>query len=204
MASFQLSRRQLLRGAVGGAIGGLALPTLEAMLNRHGDAYAATNQPLPKRLGVFFFGNGVRLDRWVPAQAGANWRLSAELAPLENVKSYVNVVSGYRAKAGYGRRGHHDGMAALMSGIPSSSCPIPTPTTRPSSAAPRSTRSPPTASGPAPPSPRCSWRSPSASSPAKAPRSNTSATAAPISRSTRSSAPGPFIAGSSAGSRRRT
>ena len=82
MASFQLSRRQLLRGAVGGAIGGLALPTLEAMLNRHGDAYAATNQPLPKRLGVFFFGNGVRLDRWVPAQAGANWRLSAELAPL--------------------------------------------------------------------------------------------------------------------------
>ncbi len=118
MASFQLSRRQLLRGAIGGTAAALALPTLEAMLNRNGDAYAATNQPLPKRLGVFFFGNGVRLDRWVPTATGANWRLSAELAPLENVKSYVNVVSGYRAKAGYGRRGHHDGMAALMSGIP--------------------------------------------------------------------------------------
>lgn len=114
---FALHRRHFLRGAVGGVAAGLALPALEIMLGPHGDAYA-DGRPIPKRLGVWFFGNGVRLDRWTPTSTGANWQLSSELAPLEDFKPYLNVVSGYRAQAGYGRRGHHDGVAAILSGIP--------------------------------------------------------------------------------------
>lgn len=117
MSRFTLNRRQLLRGIAGGIGAAVALPTLEAMLNNHGTAYA-NGTPLPTRFGVFFFGNGVRLDRFVPAQTGADWQLSEELSGFANVKDYVNVVTGYRAKAGYGRRGHHDGAAALLSGIP--------------------------------------------------------------------------------------
>jgi hypothetical protein len=111
-----LSRRTLLRGS--GAA--LALPVLEAMLNSHGTALAQ-GMPLPKRFGVWFFGNGVRLDRWVPKQTGANWQLSEELAPLVDaarkidVKRYVNVISGYNIKIEQ-QRGHHDGVVAMMSG----------------------------------------------------------------------------------------
>lgn len=117
MSGLKLDRRQLLRGMVGGLSAAVALPTLEAMLNGNGTALAAGG-PLPTRMGVFFFGNGVRLDRFVPSATGADWQLSEQLAPLANVKDYVNVVSGYRAQAGYGRRGHHDGAAAVLSGIP--------------------------------------------------------------------------------------
>ena len=68
---------------------------------------------------------GVRLDRWVPTGQGAEWTLSEEMAPLADVKDYLNVVSGYRAKAGYGRRGHHDGCAAMLSATPFIALPHP-------------------------------------------------------------------------------
>lgn len=114
-----LSRRRFLRGVAASGVGAaVGLPLLEAMLNEHGTAYADTGAPIPRRLGVWFWGNGARLDSWVPAGTGASWQLSTELAPLQRVKPYLNVVSGYRAKAGYGRRGHHDGCAAILSGIP--------------------------------------------------------------------------------------
>lgn len=117
MGRFTLNRRTFLRGIAGGIGAAVALPTLDIMLNDHGTAYAAGGD-LPTRMGIFFFGNGVRLNRYLPQQTGADWQLSEQLASLSNVKDYVNVVSGYRAKAGYGRRGHHDGAAAVLSGIP--------------------------------------------------------------------------------------
>jgi hypothetical protein len=112
----KLSRRKMLRGA--GAT--VFLPLLEAMLNTHGTALA-DGSPLPKRFAVWFFGNGVRLDRWIPTVTGTGWQLSPALAPLVdtsrgiNVKPYVSVVSGYNIKTNR-KRGHHDGVAALMSG----------------------------------------------------------------------------------------
>ena len=112
MKPFLLSRRRLLQG-VGAAV---ALPTLEAMLNSHGTAYAG-GAPLPKRFATFFFGNGVILNRWRPPTVGANWELTPELAPLAEVKSYVNVVSGYRVKIP-NLRGHHTGAAGILSGHP--------------------------------------------------------------------------------------
>lgn len=92
----------------------LALPVLEGMLNNSGTAFAQ-GAPLPKRFGVFFWGNGVRLDRWVPSSTGQNYALSAELAPLAPVRDYINVVSNFKVRAA-GPRGHHDGVSGMLSG----------------------------------------------------------------------------------------
>ena len=124
MRRWNLNRRTFLRGVAGGAAATLALPTFEAMLNNHGDAYA-DGTAIPVRMGIFFWGMGVRLDRWVPSATGEQWALSEEMAPLADVKPYLNVVSGYRAMAGYGRRGHHDGCAAMLSATPFIALPHP-------------------------------------------------------------------------------
>jgi len=137
MSKFTLSRRTMLRGAVGTSLAALGLPLLEAMMNSHGTALAG-GQPLPVRFLSWFFGNGVRLDQWVPSAAlagnnpdgdqpkfetglfqGDAWQLSEELAPLAEVKEYLSVLSGFYNKAGQqNRRGHHDGAAGCLSGIP--------------------------------------------------------------------------------------
>ena len=89
-----MSRRTALRGLLGGAAAVVALPTLEAMLNSSGTALA-DGGAIPRRLVTWFFGNGVRLNRWVPQGYGANYPLSDELLPLANVKEYVSVLSGF-------------------------------------------------------------------------------------------------------------
>jgi hypothetical protein len=117
MKRFRLSRRTVLRGMAGGALTSLALPTLNAMLNDHGTAFAQDNSALPKRFGVFFWGNGVRLARWRPAATGANWELSEELAPLAGVKEYVSICTGMNIKSG-NERGHHAGAVGILSASP--------------------------------------------------------------------------------------
>src|SRR5258708_2000855 len=56
-----ISRRSLLRGAIGGSVLSLGLPLLEPMLNSHGTALAA-GTGLPKRYGFFFWGHGLPLN----------------------------------------------------------------------------------------------------------------------------------------------
>ncbi len=111
-----LNRRQILRGIFGGAAVAVAMPTFDAMLNTNGTAYA-DGHPLPKRFGVFFFGNGVRLAKWNPTATGANFPLSPALEPLANVKDYVSVVSGCQIKIP-NDRGHHAGCVGMLSGAP--------------------------------------------------------------------------------------
>jgi hypothetical protein len=120
-----IGRRTVLRGLVGGVAVGVGLPPLEAMFNNNGTAYAQ-GTPIPKRLGVFFWGNGVKLDRWTPANTGTGWTPSLELAPLgtAGVKDYVNVVSGTALKTG-NERGHHAGCVGILSGAPMVSEPHP-------------------------------------------------------------------------------
>ncbi len=108
-SGFSLPRRTFLRGA--GAT--LALPLLEAMLNSHGTALAA-GEELPRRMVVWFFGNGVRLNRFVPATTGT-LALSEQLQPLADVKDYTNVVTGHSVKINRGQ-GHHTGTVAVLSG----------------------------------------------------------------------------------------
>jgi hypothetical protein len=112
ISRFALPRRTFLRGLAGIT---LALPALEQMLNGNGDALAQ-GQPLPKRFGVFFWGNGVRLDRWNPAATGAGWQLSPALEPLADVKDYLNVLSNFEVHCA-GPRGHHGGEAGMLSGL---------------------------------------------------------------------------------------
>lgn len=111
-ARHTLSRRTFLKGLAGVTV---ALPALDIMLNAHGEALA-NGIELPKRFGVWFWGNGVRLDRWNPASTGTNWELSPALAPLAPVKAYLNVVSNYEVKAA-GPRGHHGGESGILSGV---------------------------------------------------------------------------------------
>lgn len=116
--SFVLDRRTLLRGAAAA----VALPTMEAMLDVNGLAYAQ-GDPLPRRFVTWFFGNGVLIPRWVPTGTGTAWSLTPQLAPLTDatrgfdLKKYVSVVSGFDVKTP-NLRGHHNGAAALLSGAP--------------------------------------------------------------------------------------
>jgi len=116
MAKWQLNRRKMLRGALGGEAVAVCIPPLEAMFNSHGTAHA-DGTPIPKRLGVFFWGNGVKLDRWTPVNTGAGWTPSLELEPLTAIKDYVSVVSGMQIKSG-NERGHHSGCVGILSGAP--------------------------------------------------------------------------------------
>ena len=110
---FTLSRRTLLRGAFGGGVlACVGLPVLDAMLDSHGEVFADGAQ-FPKRLMTWFFGNGVRLDRFVPVDEGPGYTLSPELAPLATVKDYCAILSGRENKAGYPKITHHEGMACF-------------------------------------------------------------------------------------------
>jgi hypothetical protein len=95
-----LPRRTFLRGVLaGGVTVAVPLPRLAGMLNDSGTAYA-DGQALPVRFGTWFFGNGIIPDRWVPTATGqgTSWALSEQLAPLLEVKPWLNVLTGFSIK----------------------------------------------------------------------------------------------------------
>ena len=115
--SAPLSRRLVLRGLMGTSAICVGLPLLEAMLNDHGDAYAQ-GMPIPTRFGLWFWGNGVRPELWVPQGVGQGnaWQLSEEMAPLQAHKSKLSALSGYTIRTG--THAHHAGMTGVMTGKP--------------------------------------------------------------------------------------
>jgi len=111
-----INRRTMLRGLVGGAIASVGLPTLDAMLNGNGTAFA-DGPPIPVRFITWFFGNGVVLNRWVPGGirnpiTGADYPLSPALAPFANVRDYLSVASGFHNKCAQ-QITHHEGMTVF-------------------------------------------------------------------------------------------
>lgn len=108
MGTKYLNRRTMLRGMLAGVGVAVALPTLEAMLNTNGDAFA-NGSGIPQRFMTWFFGNGVILPKFVPAAEGANYPLSEQLMPLANVKDYVSVLTGFDNKCEK-LITHHEGM----------------------------------------------------------------------------------------------
>jgi hypothetical protein len=97
---FVIPRRTMLRGLLAGGVSvAVPLPRLGGMLNESGTAYA-DGAAMPLRFGVWFFGNGIIPDRWVPRQVGSGdeWQLSEQLAPLTAVKSHLSVLSGFSIK----------------------------------------------------------------------------------------------------------
>jgi hypothetical protein len=117
MAKFELNRRNFLRGAAYGSAIAVGVPILDALLNVNGTAFAQ-GAPLPRRLGVFFWGNGrgVLPEKWTPGLTGPDYALSELLTPLAAHKDYINVVSGMDVKLENSPRGHHRGCVGILSG----------------------------------------------------------------------------------------
>jgi hypothetical protein len=108
-----MKRRTFLRGAlIGGASCTISLPILDVMLDDGGTALAGGTS-LPNRFGVWFWGNGMRPERWTPGGT-VDWTPSEELAPLAGVKPWVSVVTGCEIKTG--THAHHSGMTGIMTG----------------------------------------------------------------------------------------
>ncbi|MEM1031405.1 MAG: DUF1552 domain-containing protein [Myxococcota bacterium] len=109
-----LARRALLRGSAAGLSCAIGLPLLEAMLDRHGEALA-DGSALPQRWITWFFGNGVILNRFVPAAQFPNpWAPSEELMPFQTagVKDYVSVLTGFNNASAHFIT-HHEGMTVF-------------------------------------------------------------------------------------------
>ena len=105
-----LSRRTILRAFAGGAAVHVALPWLEAMTPA-----ARAAPPPPRRFGVWFFGNGVRREHWIPQGTGTSWQPGEELAPLMPHRSALTVLTGLEMKV-QPFHPHHAGMAGIMTG----------------------------------------------------------------------------------------
>ncbi len=89
-----LSRRSVLRGFLAGGVVTIGLPYLEVFggLKR---AHASPDG-LPKRFGMFFWGNGVLPDRWVPAATGTAYALSPTLSVLAPSQPKISIVTGMK------------------------------------------------------------------------------------------------------------
>src|SRR5262245_30230797 len=104
-----ISRRAVLRG-VGVA---MALPWLESL-----PVLAGTSTAFPKRFAVLFMGNGISGNHWWATGAGAEMTLGRSLAPLEPLKSKINVINGLFNKPSHGNGIHPAQTGNLLSGVP--------------------------------------------------------------------------------------
>ena len=106
-----ISRRTMLRGAGGVALG---LPLLEIM-----DAKAGGGGD-PTRLVIFFTNNGTYHPNWTPTGNETNFTLGPILQPLAPFQDRLNILSGIDQESSYHGPGsgdpHMPGMAHLLSG----------------------------------------------------------------------------------------
>jgi hypothetical protein len=89
-------------------------------MNSHGTAYADQGpggEGFPRRFGIFFWGNGMLPDRWIPTGEGEDWSLSDQLAPLAGVKDDITVVTGMRLGVP-NTSPHYAGAAGFLTGAP--------------------------------------------------------------------------------------
>lgn len=111
--SWRMNRRTVLRGA--GA--SLLLPLLDAMeptcaLAAPGDV-AGTH---PIRFAALYMPNGVNPHAWQPEGFGSDWRLSATLSPLANVKEDLLVFTELMNKESIEGDGHYVKVAPFLTG----------------------------------------------------------------------------------------
>ena len=118
---FRISRRRLLKGA--GAW--MGLPPLVSMFNSAGTAYAADlgvagvkkEAPIENRFVLWFNGNGIPERYWIPAETGADYRLTPCLTPLAPYRDDIHIVTGldnFAAGLPGPGNGHHNSMSGLM------------------------------------------------------------------------------------------
>lgn len=104
-----LSRRALLRGAGGIALG---LPFLDVMAPRVSLAQAST----PKRFVVVFTANGMIKDQWQPGGGETDFTFSPILSPLEAHRNNLLIMRGLNNEASYiyGPNAHDASMTTLL------------------------------------------------------------------------------------------
>ncbi len=115
----KIDRRTVLRGMVGGAAVGVALPLLDMFLDTNGKAFADTGQRIPTRFATWIWGCGFIPEKWIPEQTGSNFVLPQDLKPLEPYKDKMALFSGFDVKLdGVPNKPHITGCLGLRTGIP--------------------------------------------------------------------------------------
>ena len=114
MRNTKQARRTFLRGA--GVT--MALPWLESLSGFGIPSASAATPPSPQRFAVLFMGTGISPGRWWAKGEGAGMELSESLAPLEPLKTKVNVIDGLFNKAATGQGIHPAMTGNLLSGVP--------------------------------------------------------------------------------------
>ena len=113
----KFNRRSVLRGVLGGAAIGVAIPALDSFLNGNGLAYADGSK-LPIRFGTYFWGLGLTPGRWIPTKVGADYDLLPELESLGELKKKVTVFSGFNTITdGKPNLVHWTGHAGILTGV---------------------------------------------------------------------------------------
>lgn len=116
MAKRGIDRRTFLRGGLGGVAMTLSLPLLDLFLDDAGTAFAS-GAPLPVRFGTWFWGCGMNPQRWVPPALGRDWPSTPELAPVEAVRSHLNILSGFNVVLdGAANHPHISGVIGMLTG----------------------------------------------------------------------------------------
>src|SRR5713226_2239329 len=118
MKDFRISRRTILRG-LGACV---ALPLLESMLPTYSLAgsSAAKTAATPLRMAFLYVPNGVNMSAWTPAAEGAEFEFSPTLAPLNDFKDKITLLSGLAQKRAFangdGPGDHARAMATFLTG----------------------------------------------------------------------------------------
>lgn len=124
----QWSRRGVLRGMAQGGAVTVGLPLLDCVLNTNGNALAS-GAPMPVRFGTWFWGLGHSPGYGVSGNAG-KIVLGREVAPLEELRPYMNCFDGLSAPTdGKPNIVHYTGIMAFRTGgCPDGPSDIPSPT----------------------------------------------------------------------------
>ena len=108
----KISRRTVLRGA--GVT--LALPWLESIPVWGAELAGAEAGDFPQRFAALFMACGVHPDHWWGKGAGAEMELSRSLAPMEPLKTKMNVIQGLFNKNSTGVGIHPGQTGNILSG----------------------------------------------------------------------------------------
>jgi hypothetical protein len=114
----KLTRREVLRGTLGGAAITIGLPVLECMLTDSGAAFAADRQALPPIFGTWFWPLGLTPGLWEPKTVGKDYVLPEHISMLSPVKSKFNLYSGMQVFLdGKVNQNHYSGAQCQMTGM---------------------------------------------------------------------------------------
>ena len=112
-----LSRRRVLRGAVGGTAVTVTLPFLDCFLNGNGTALAS-GEIIPTRFGTWFWGLGMNKSIFVPKTTGQNWQITEEMQSLKDIQKHINVLTNFTAfRDNYENLCHYTGWIISRTGM---------------------------------------------------------------------------------------